>query len=72
MVGRCVGVGVEAFAVMEDDSVLCADCVHEVVGDGASARPEWMVHAWIDAGPGVRCSWCGESDPWDGLGGWAA
>jgi hypothetical protein len=72
MVGRCVGAGVEAFAVMEDDSVLCADCVHEVVGDGASARPEWMVHAWIDAGPGVCCSGCSGSDPWDGLGGWAA
>jgi hypothetical protein len=64
-----VGAGAEAFAVMEDDSVLCAECVHEVVGDGASAGPESMVHAWIDVGPGVRCSSCSESDD---LGGWAA
>jgi hypothetical protein len=65
-----VGAGVEAFAVMEDDSVLCADCVREVVGTGASASAESRVHAWIDAGPGVCCRWCGDSG--DGFGGWAA
>jgi hypothetical protein len=63
-----VGAGVEAFAVMEGDAVLCAECVHEVVGDGAWASAGWIVRAWIDAGPGVCCDWCGEDD----LGGWAA
>jgi hypothetical protein len=61
-----------SFAVMEDDSVLCADCVHEATSAGVPDRAGSMVHAWIDVGPGVRCSWCGEGDPWDGLGGWAA
>jgi hypothetical protein len=61
-----------AFAVMEDDSVLCADCVHEATSGGVPDRPVSTVHAWIDAGPRVRCSWCGDGDPWDGLGGWAA
>ena len=49
-----------SFAVMEDDSVLCADCAHEAAGDLVAAeRPESIVHAWIDAGPGVCCRWCG-------------
>ena len=55
---------------MEDDSVLCADCVHEVTGLGAQAGAGSIVHAWIDAGPGVCCRWC--SDGGDGFGGWAA
>ena len=50
-----------SFAVMEDDSVLCADCVHEAVGDGSSQSAGLMVRAWIDPGPGVCCGWCGES-----------
>jgi hypothetical protein len=57
---------------MEDDSVLCADCVHEATSGGALDQARSIVHAWIDAGPGVGCSWCGEGDPWGGLGGWAA
>lgn len=40
--------------------MLCADCVHEAVGDGASPSAGSIVHAWIDAGPGVCCEWCGE------------
>jgi hypothetical protein len=57
-----------SFAVMEDDSVLCADCMHEATGDGRPP-PRSLVHAWIDAGLGVYCSWCGDGDD---LGGWAA
>jgi hypothetical protein len=48
--------GAEAFAVMEDDSVLCAECVHEVAEEAGAGS---LVHVWIDAGPGVRCRWCG-------------
>jgi hypothetical protein len=58
--------GVESFAVMADDSVLCAECVHEAVGDGSSASAGSVVHAWIDAGPGVCCGWCGEAAQLDG------
>src|SRR4051812_47488035 len=50
-----------AFAVMEDDSVLCADCVQEVCRELDAARAEAIVHAWIDPGPGVCCRWCGAS-----------
>lgn len=25
---------------------------------GAAPSAEMIVHAWIDAGPGVRCGWC--------------
>jgi hypothetical protein len=50
-----------AFAVMEDDSVLCADCVQEVCRELDAARAEAVVHAWIDPGPGVCCRWCGAS-----------
>jgi hypothetical protein len=52
---------VMAFAVMEDDSVLCADCAHEATGSGVPASAA-MVHAWIEAGPGLRCGWCGDSE----------
>jgi hypothetical protein len=58
-----------SFAVMEDDSVLCAECVHEATGDGRPLGATSQVHAWIDAGPGVCCIWCGDGDD---LGGWAA
>jgi hypothetical protein len=69
VVGRFVGAD---FAVMEDDSVVCADCVQEIVGCGGSESAEAIVHAWIEAGPGVRCSWCEVGEPWDGFGGWVA
>lgn len=48
-----------AFAVMEDDSVLCSDCAHEAGGDGGCERVESVVHAWIEAALGVCCRWCG-------------
>jgi hypothetical protein len=54
-----------SFAVMVDDLVLCAECAHEVIGDGRASSAGVMVHAWIDAGPGVCCCWCGVS-------GWSA
>lgn len=54
-----------AFAVMEDDSVLCVECAHEAARDGQGAQS--LVHAWIDAGPGVLCVWCTDSGhPGDG------
>jgi hypothetical protein len=46
------------FAVMEDDSVLCADCVVEVQRELPAERAEVIVHAWIEPEPGVSCRWC--------------
>jgi hypothetical protein len=48
------------FAVMEDESVLCAECVHEAGRSGEPESAATIVHAWIAAGPGVCCGWCGE------------
>jgi hypothetical protein len=60
---------VRCFAVMGDDSVLCADCVQEVSRELAPDRPEAIVHAWIQPGPGVCCRWCSDSAHLDdGLG----
>jgi hypothetical protein len=61
----------QAVAVMEDDSVLCADCAHEATGDSGSEGAETIVHAWIDAAPGVRCCWCGEAEQLDDAGRWS-
>jgi hypothetical protein len=58
---RELGGSSRSFAVMEDDSVLCADCVHEI-SDLEATRAEMTVHAWIDAGPAVCCAWCGTSE----------
>jgi hypothetical protein len=55
------GPAVERFAVMEDESVLCAECVHEAGRSGEQESAGTIVHAWIDAGPGVCCGWCGEA-----------
>jgi hypothetical protein len=49
----------QRFAVMEDDSVLCGDCVAEVQRGLDSERAEVIVHAWIDPSPGTACRWCG-------------
>jgi hypothetical protein len=53
------------FAVMEDESVLCAECVHEVGRSGEPESAATSVHAWIAAGAGVCCAWCGESPQLD-------
>jgi hypothetical protein len=55
--------GGERFAVREDGVVVCAPCVREAKREGRGV----IVDAWIDAGPGVCCEWCGEGDlPSDG------
>jgi hypothetical protein len=55
--------GGERFAVREDGAVVCARCVREAKREGAGV----IVDAWIDAGLGVCCEWCGAGDlPTDG------
>jgi hypothetical protein len=46
------------FAAMEDDTVLCAECVAEV-SELQLATADTLVHAWIDPAPGTGCRWCG-------------
>jgi hypothetical protein len=53
---------------MEDDAVLCAECVAEAARDLPPSAGS-IVHAWIDACPGVCCGWCGAAvqlDRWEG------
>jgi hypothetical protein len=55
--------GGERFAVRGDGVVVCAPCVCEAEREGRGV----IADAWIDAGPGVCCEWCGEGDlPCDG------
>lgn len=46
-------------AVMEDDTVLCAACLHELQRESACETAETIVHAWL-ASPGAEmCRCCG-------------
>jgi hypothetical protein len=46
-------------AVMEDDTVLCADCVDELQHENACETAATIVHAWL-ASPGEEgCRCCG-------------
>jgi hypothetical protein len=46
-------------ALMEDDTVLCPDCLHEYQCEGLYATAATLVHAWL-AGPGDEaCRCCG-------------
>jgi hypothetical protein len=50
-----------AYAVMQDDTVLCADCVSEVCDD-LQPSAATTLHAWPAPGHEHCCSWCGASD----------
>jgi hypothetical protein len=50
-----------AYAVMEDDTVLCADCLPEICDDRLPATAASMVHAWIIPTPGLTCRCCNTS-----------
>jgi hypothetical protein len=49
------------YAVMQDDTVLCADCVSEVCDDRQPSAATTL-HAWLAPDLGHVCSWCGASD----------
>ncbi len=51
-----------ALALMEDDTVLCADCVQEVQGEGLPETPATIVHAWLADLAGEGCCWCRATD----------
>jgi hypothetical protein len=46
-------------AVMEDDTVLCADCVHEHQAEGLAETGASLVHAWLADPAGETCQACG-------------
>jgi hypothetical protein len=49
-------------AVMEDDTVLCTDCVHEHQAEGMPERSGTIVHAWLADPVGEVCCCCGATD----------
>jgi hypothetical protein len=49
-------------ALMEDDTVLCADCVQEHEAEGLPATPATMVYAWLATPTVETCRCCGEGD----------
>jgi hypothetical protein len=49
-------------AVMEDDTVLCADCVGELQHESACETAVTIVHAWLASPGGEACRCCGATD----------
>ena len=49
-------------AVMEDDTVLCSDCVDEYHHEGLPETAATIVHAWLADATGQACRCCGASD----------
>jgi hypothetical protein len=51
-----------ALAVMEDDSVLCADCLDELRAEQVCETADTAVHAWLADPAGQACRCCGATD----------
>ena len=51
-----------ALAVMEDDTVLCADCLDELRAEQPCETAATMVHAWLADLAGQACRCCGATD----------
>jgi hypothetical protein len=49
-------------AVMEDDMVLCTDCVHEHQAEAMPQAAGTIVHAWLADPAGESCAGCGAGD----------
>jgi hypothetical protein len=49
-------------AVMEDDTVLCADCLDELRAEQACDSIATAVHAWLANLAGQACRCCGATD----------
>jgi len=46
-------------AVMEDDTVLCTDCLHEHQAEARSETTATIVHAWLASPDAETCRYCG-------------
>jgi len=51
-----------ALAVMEDDTVLCTDCLHELRAEQIVETAGTMVYAWLADPAGQACCCCGATD----------
>ena len=51
-----------ALAVVEDDTVLCTDCLHEHQAEGLPETTATIVHAWLASPDGEACRCCGATD----------
>jgi hypothetical protein len=51
-----------ALAVMEDDTVLCTDCLHEFQAEQVVETGATVVHAWLADPAGQACRCCGATD----------
>lgn len=49
-------------AVMEDDTVLCGDCVDELHAEQVCETAGTIVHAWLADPAGQACACCGATD----------
>ena len=49
-------------AVMEDDSVLCGDCLDELHAETVVETAATIVHAWLADPAGQACRCCGGRD----------
>ena len=60
-----MGMADTAFVVMEDDTVLCADCLHEICDERLPATAATIVRAWLVGAVQEPCRWCGATDDRD-------
>ena len=51
-----------ALAVMEDDTVLCTDCLDELRAEQVCETVVTMVYAWLADPAGQACRCCGATD----------
>jgi hypothetical protein len=49
-------------AVMDDDTVLCTECVDELHAEGVCDTATTMVRAWLADPAGQACACCGATD----------
>jgi hypothetical protein len=49
-------------AVMEDDTVLCTDCLHELQAESVCETAATVVHAWLADPTDQACRCCGATD----------
>jgi len=49
-------------AVMEDDTVLCADCLDELRCESGCETAATIVHAWLADPSDQACRCCGATD----------
>jgi hypothetical protein len=47
---------------MEDDTILCADCIDELHAEGVSETATTIVHAWLADPTGQTCACCATTD----------